>query len=348
MYGNEYSFQDAASKGNIVMMKYLVKFTPDEHQKDQMIHSQNDVPFREASSKGHIEVMKYLVELTPEEQKLDQMIHSQNDEAFKVASSNCQIEVMKYLVELTRNEGKKLKMVHYDNDFAFRNASLKGNMEVLKYLVEITPNQKLKEEMIHALNDNALRWASSDGRIEVMKYLFEITSKFPTGKQQVQEMIHNVFPYYKEYPIVSIQQLLIKMDNKQFQQCFRQIDQNTIVIPLPEVINQRGKMKVIDLCVQMDMDVKWIDNLSKETYQNLLKDLKIWSLLSTLRLVVKGELVGFQNALYPTLPDEIFLHILSYIANQVLSKPLKNSLSLRINNLITYYMQDPDRVELTT
>jgi len=224
-------------------------------------------------------------------------------------------------------------MVHFDNDFAFRSASLKGNVEVLKYLVEITPKQQQKEAMVHALNDNALRWASSDGRIEVMKYLFEIISRFPTGKQQVQEMIHNVFSNHQEYPLSSIQQLLIKMDNIYFKQCFRQIDPKYKSL-LSEVLQQRGKIKIIDLCFQLDVDVEFIDNLSKETYQTLLKDIKIWSMLSTLRLVVKGELLGFQNAVH-SLPDEIFLIIISYYVNQDLSVPLKNS--HRIEDLIKYY-----------
>jgi len=194
--------------------------------------------------------------------------------------------------------------------------------------------------MIHSNNDYAFNVASLNGHIEVMKLLLDITLKLTPEKQRSEKMIQKAFEYIHglRFSEAVIKFLLIHMDENYFQ-----LSKNRYqTIQLSEVFHERGKIKITDLCIKFEIAHAFVDCLTKDSFDNLIQDLKQWSLLIHLLLVVKVGLSGLQRALHPSLPDEIFSIIISFYSdNQVeeVSDHVKNT--HQIQNLIKSYIHSP-------
>ena len=136
---------EAASRGCLDIVKYLV-----EHGAD--IHDGDYDTICCASKYGHLEIVEYLVEHGAD-------IYAWDDYPLRWASYNGHFDVVKYLVEQGSN-------IHTGHDFALREASSSGHLDVVKYLIEQGAN-------IHAQDDEALFSASKYGHLDVVKYLVE-------------------------------------------------------------------------------------------------------------------------------------------------------------------------------
>jgi hypothetical protein len=334
-----YGFNFAAGNGHVEMLKYLVELVTNPERRERMIHGGGkEYAWIKAAQNGHVEVMKYLVEITnPEHNKIMIM----EKQAFQSAASSGSIESMKYILELIGNNQKKEVMIHHGN--AFQCAAVAGKIEVMKYLIELTPNQEHREKMIHAENDKAFQYAAEKSHLEILQYLVELTSQFPSPAQtykMIQNALSHIFTQYSE-PV--LQFLLIHMDEEHFQQNYiKEYDQgrdkDIVIKLLPEVIHERRKKRIINICKKLDLNHDFIHHLSKDTLETLIQDLKHWSLLLNLHTIVKDGLPGFQHLLHPLLPDEIFSMIIYFYSDQIteqLSERVKQKHGIK--GLIKYY-----------
>ena len=139
-------FMDAAKKGDLKTMKYLlslgVKFWYD---KNGALHR--------ASANGHIEVVKYLHELGAD-------IQSEDNRAVQWASEKGHLEIVMYLYEAGAD-------IRSDNDYSVQAASGYGQLEVVMYLVSLGAD----------ITSDAVGWASRNDHFEVVKYLCEAREK---------------------------------------------------------------------------------------------------------------------------------------------------------------------------
>jgi len=274
--------------------------------KDEMIHADNDIAFRLASSSGHIEVLKLFLEHTSDQQQKDQMIHSQNDEAFRSASSIGNIEVLKLLVEHTPNQQLKEQMIHSENDEAFQNAARREHFVILRYLLELTPKQWEKDRMI-----------------------FEDDTTY-------QLSFHMQGYYSEEWKF-----LLLEMSDDSFVKALQKHPQKVYI---PKIIHLRKKMKITSLCSHFNMNSDFVEDLSNELLDQLTEDLKQRKLFRNFSLVVSSGLKGFQTSLHPNLPTEIFLNIISYATEVLITKisPTLQNLPT-LEKLINHYQNFPKK-----
>jgi ankyrin repeat protein len=336
----DFVFISASQNGWIEMMKFLIEQTPNQKRKEKMIHTKNDYPFQIASNNGRFEVLKYLIEITPNQEHRDKMIHSSDDYAFRRAASYENTLIMKYLLDLTPNHKRKEEMIR--SAFLFICISrehIKNGYptEVMKFLLDNFSNEKRKDEMIHFGGDLVFLNAYVYDNIKLLELLLEHT----LNNEKRQLMVRQVYMLIRRnFDNDSLGRLLLThLDDKTLELDRYYLETNKKKLFL-EVIQEREKKRVIDLCITLEMDSEFINHLSKDFLRNLLLEFKHWRLLKNLYYVVKDGLFGFQVALHPSLPDEIFSTIIFYFSDNLverLPEHLKNA--SRIQYLLKYYFR---------
>ena len=147
-------FQSAAGKGDLGIVDYLIELTPDQDQRQQMIHVDNDYAFQSAARNGNSEIVDYLIELTPDQDQRQQMIHVDNDSAFQLAVKNKHPETIVFLAvlfgieeipenfrgEVNLNEEKITKLTELKNLLEEKFTELNKEIEPQDYLPEHAAN----------------------------------------------------------------------------------------------------------------------------------------------------------------------------------------------------------------
>jgi hypothetical protein len=94
-----------------------------------------------AAIRGHVDIVGRLIELTPDEGQRQAMIHRDGDSAFKLATTHRHLDIVKLLIEKTTDEGMQ-DMIHVNNDYAFIAAARDGRFDIVNLLIELTPHEQ--------------------------------------------------------------------------------------------------------------------------------------------------------------------------------------------------------------
>ncbi len=144
----EYLLRQAAARGYLDIIKYLISKSNTIHSKD--IYSDALV---QAALNGHLNVVKYFTE----ENYPRADINYKDDWALRIAADDGYLNVVEYLVEHGAD-------IHAVDDYALRWAAANGHLPIVKYLVEHGAD-------IHVDNDWALKNAEQYNHSDVVKYL---------------------------------------------------------------------------------------------------------------------------------------------------------------------------------